>query len=359
MLELSAARYVRAARRGESSLSPSPDQLGQLGRLNWLDWMIVLLLLISAVEGTRRGLLLGTLDLLAAAIGVVIALLVERPLGDEIAARVPLLPAALAHLGAFLVVLLAVQVLIGRTVGSLTLALARGMGRSRLGCADRLLGLAPGLVRGLIVVTLCLLPFALVPILPVVSDAIEQSSLANRLVAGALQLMPPIETRLGQDLQGGLPNLVVAPADAESETTRPLPVGPPVGDLVPDADAEQRMLDLVNGERATAGLKPLVPDDRLRAIARQHSQEMFAQDYFSHTSPTSGSPFDRMHAAGIQFDVAGENLAYAPGVDIAHRGLMNSPGHRANILRPEFARVGIGAIRSQAQGSMFSQEFTN
>jgi uncharacterized protein YkwD len=66
-----------------------------------------------------------------------------------------------------------------------------------------------------------------------------------------------------------------------------------------------------------------------------------------------------MRAAGIQFVVAGENLAYAPNVDIAQRGLMNSPGHRANILRPEFGHVGIGVIRSAAEGSMFTQDFTN
>jgi uncharacterized protein YkwD/uncharacterized membrane protein required for colicin V production len=319
----------------------------------------VLLLMVSAVEGTRRGLLLGTLDQLGAAVGVVVAMVVERPLGDEIVARVPGLPAALAHLGAFLVVLIVVQMLIGSTLGRATFAAARGIARSPLGCVDRLLGLGPGFVRGLIIVTLVLLPFALVPILPVVSKGIEQSSLGNRLVAGALQLMPPIEARLGQDLQSGLPGLVVAPPEAESETTRPLPVGPPVGNLDPDPDAERRMLDLVNGERASVGLKPLLADERLRTIARQHSLEMFEKDYFSHTSPASGSPFDRMHTAGIQFDVAGENLAYAPNVDIAQQGLMNSPGHRANILRPEFGRVGIGVIRSQAQGSMFSQEFTN
>jgi uncharacterized membrane protein required for colicin V production len=330
-----------------------------LTQFNWLDWIIVLLLLIGAVEGTRRGLLLGTLDLLGAAVGVAVAVIVERPFGDEIAARVPGIPAAAVHLGAFLVVLIMVQMLIGSTLGRATFAAARGLDRSPLGCVDRLLGLAPGLIRGLIIITLVLLPFALVPILPAVSDGIEQSSLANRLVAGALQLMPPIEARLGQDLQGGLPGLVVAPPEAESETMRPLPVGPPVGNLDPDPDAERRMLDLVNAERARADVKPLVADERLRATARQHSLEMFKKDYFSHTSPTSGSPFERMHAAGIGFEVAGENLAYAPNVAIAHSGLMNSPGHRANILRPEFGRLGIGVIRSQAQGSMFSQEFTN
>jgi uncharacterized protein YkwD/uncharacterized membrane protein required for colicin V production len=321
--------------------------------------MVLLLLVVSAIEATRRGLLLGTLDLLGAAVGVVVAMVVERPLGDQIAAGVPAVPAALAHLGAFLVVLIAVQMLIGATLGRVMFALAAAVAGGPLGCIDRALGLAPGFIRGLILVTLFLLPFALVPILPLVSESIEESSLASRLVAGALQLMPPIEARLGQDLQGGLPGVVVAPPEAESDATRPLPVGPPVGNLVPDPDAEARMLDLINGERASAGLKPLLADDSLREVARQHSLEMFELDYFSHTSPTGGSPFDRMHAGSVQFEVAGENLAYAPNVDIAHRGLMNSPGHRANILRQEFGRVGIGVIRSQAQGSMFSQEFTN
>jgi uncharacterized protein YkwD len=355
---------VRAARGGEPPLTLSPGDysfnLSNLDlNLNWLDWIVVLLLVVSALEGTRRGLLLGSLDLLAAVVAVVIAMLVERQLGDELAARVPALPAGLAHLAAFLVVLIVVQWLIGATVGRLVLALSRGVSSTPLGPVDRLLGLAPGLLRGLVIVTLFLLPFALLPLVPAVSQGIEQSSLANRLVAAALQLMPPIEARLGQDLQGGLPALVVAPPEAEDETTRPLPAGPPVGDLVPDPDAEQRMLDLVNAERTKAGLGPLLADDRLRDVARQHSLEMFQRDYFSHTSPTTGSPFDRMHAAGIDFLVAGENLAYAPNVEVAHTGLMNSPGHRANILRPEFGRVGIGVIRSPAQGSMFSQEFTN
>ena len=330
-----------------------------VAELNWLDWVVILLLVIGALDGIRRGLLLGALDLAAAAVGLAAAILLERPTGDWLSRLAPAVPSALAHLAAFLAVLVIVQVLLGATIGRLIAALVGALDRTPLGGVDRLLGLAPGVVRGVIIVTLFLLPFALVPLLPSVSQAIEQSTLADRLVGTALQVTPLVEARLGQDLQGGLAGLVVAPPEAESETSKPLPLGPPSGALAPDPDAEQRMLDLVNAERTRVGLQPLLADERLREVARAHSLEMFQQDYFSHTSPTAGSPFDRMHADGITFLVAGENLAYAPNVEVAHQGLMNSPGHRANILRAEFGRVGIGIIRSQVQGEMYTQEFTN
>ena len=119
------------------------------------------------------------------------------------------------------------------------------------------------------------------------------------------------------------------------------------------------MLALVNEERAKQGLKPLIADPELAQVARQHSADMFARGYFSHYSPEGKSPFDRMHDAGVKYTVAGENLALAPTLTIAHNGLMNSPGHRANILRPQFGRVGIGVMDGGSKGLMISQEFRN
>lgn len=329
-----------------------------LSEFNWLDWLIVLFLALSAVDGTRRGLLLGILDLLSAAVALAIALVAERGLGDWLAGVIPALSPALAHLGAFVLLLIVAQIAFAVTVGQMVTAAARAIAESPVGGLDRLLGLLPGLARGTITLALVLLPFALVPFVPSISQAIEQSSLANRLVVVVLQVMPTVEARLGQDLEGGLPSLVVAPPESDVVTERPLPIGS-VGELAPDPTAEGRMLELVNSERSRAGLHALAADERLREVARAHSLEMFQLNYFSHTSPVAGSPFDRMRAARISFVLAGENLAYAPSVDIAHQGLMNSPGHRANILRPEFGRIGVGIIRSQLQGSMFTQEFTN
>src|SRR5947209_2227568 len=126
---------------------------------------------------------------------------------------------------------------------------------------------------------------------------------------------------------------------------------------LPRPVAARQLFDLVNEERGRAGLAVLAWDERLVPVARAHSEEMFKLKYFSHESPIAGSPFDRLKAAGITYARAGENLAYAQSVAVAHRALMDSPGHRENILRPEFTRIGIGVISAGAYGRMVTQLF--
>ncbi len=84
---------------------------------------------------------------------------------------------------------------------------------------------------------------------------------------------------------------------------------------------------------------------------------MFKLKYFGHVSPVTGTPFDRLARARITYTRAGENLVYAPSLAIAHRGLMESEGHRENILRPEFRRLGVGVVSAGAYGRMFVQVF--
>ena len=94
-------------------------------------------------------------------------------------------------------------------------------------------------------------------------------------------------------------------------------------------------------------------------VARAHSRDMFARSYFSHTNPEGQEAFDRMRQAGITYRVAGENLALAQTLPSAHQGLMNSPGHRANILLPRYGRVGIGVLDGGRYGLMVTQNFRN
>jgi uncharacterized protein YkwD len=127
----------------------------------------------------------------------------------------------------------------------------------------------------------------------------------------------------------------------------------------PRPDLEARMLELLNKERVAAGLKPFAPDPELTEVARLHSADMFTRGYFAHDTPEGRDPFDRIREAKVHFVTAGENLALAPTVQVAHTGLMNSPGHRANILHPQFGRVGIGIMDGGIRGLMVTQNFRN
>lgn len=153
------------------------------------------------------------------------------------------------------------------------------------------------------------------------------------------------------------------PTPAPTPTPKPTPQPAPQPQPQPDQSVqglsadEQKMLSLVNSVRASAGLKPLQADMSLVKLARLKGQDMINKNYFSHTSPTYGSPFDMMQAAGVSYRYAGENLAGAPTVDSAHTNLMNSPGHRANILNGNFTKVGIGVVNGGSYGKMFVQMF--
>lgn len=109
-------------------------------------------------------------------------------------------------------------------------------------------------------------------------------------------------------------------------------------------EAEERLLGLVNRERAASGLPALVADEAVRAVSRAHSEEMRRTKVVAHVSPTTGSAADRVRAAKIKTAVVLENVARAYGIGEAHLGLMNSPGHRANIMSRQATNVGIGVV---------------
>lgn len=131
-------------------------------------------------------------------------------------------------------------------------------------------------------------------------------------------------------------------------------------DLKIDSTSENSMFSLINNERQSRGIQTLTLDKRLTEAAREYGEEMFINGFFSHYSEIDGSsPAQRLDRKGIDYLITGENLAFAPGVQIAHSGLMNSQGHRENILSPEFTKVGIGVVDGGIFGKIFVQEFVN
>ncbi|CAN7379081.1 CAP domain-containing protein [Rossellomorea sp. LjRoot5] len=121
---------------------------------------------------------------------------------------------------------------------------------------------------------------------------------------------------------------------------------------------EFQLFDLTNATRVEKGLNVLSWDSLVRDTARKHSLDMAEQDYFSHTNLDGQSPFDRMEEDQVAFRTAGENLAYGQLSSIfAHEGLMNSKGHRENILQPHYEHLGIGVAFNEKSQPYYTENF--
>ena len=118
---------------------------------------------------------------------------------------------------------------------------------------------------------------------------------------------------------------------------------------------ENEVIRLVNAERAKNGLRSLAADTELSYVAHLKSSDMHDKKYFSHTSPTYGSPFQMMKDFGISYRSAGENIAMGqrtPSQVVT--AWMNSPGHRANILNGSYTHIGVGFV---SEGYYWTQMF--
>lgn len=156
------------------------------------------------------------------------------------------------------------------------------------------------------------------------------------------------------------PKPTPTPTPKPTPTPTPAPTPSSTNDAVlaaPLTAQESQLISLVNNERTSRGLKPLAADMRLVKAARMKSLDMIKNNYFGHQSPVYGSPFDLLKSQGITYNKAGENLAGTATVEHAHTILMNSTGHRANILNPAFTKIGVGVVKGGPYGYMFTQLF--
>ncbi len=120
---------------------------------------------------------------------------------------------------------------------------------------------------------------------------------------------------------------------------------------------EKELLSLINAQRKAYGLPELSFDSELQRVAKAKAQDLVANNYFSHTSPTYGSPFDMMKSFGITYKTAGENIAGNSSLSGAVDAWMNSTGHRENILNNAYNYTGIGIVDSPKYGKIMVQMF--
>lgn len=319
--------------------------------MNLVDVLIVGAVGLAVVTGLRSGFIAGAYALASWIAALAAAIAFQGQVTEWLRGLLPW-PPSLVRAAAFIAIVVLLELLFALCSRLVIAPLIRVLHRLRpLAAADRALGIVPAVARTLLVAAVLLAALVVLPVGPDARAALDGSRIARVLIAQVAVVQPLLDQLVGES--AAAPPLVTRlAADERQELDLPVDLA-----IETDAESERQMVALVNDERVAAGLAPLELDPRLVPVARAHATEMLRLRYFAHQSPVSGSPFDRLAAAGIRYSRAGENLAYARTVASAHRGLMDSPGHRANILRPEFTRIGVGVVSAGPYGRMFTQLF--
>jgi len=318
--------------------------------MNAIDLVLVVVLLLAVWAGYRRGFIAAAVRLLVVLTSVVAALLGYRFMARQLEAHDPALGMWSVPLG-FVVSWFLAQLLLGALAGALVRAVPR---RVHAHVLNRALGVLPGLVSGSINAALLSVVLLTLPLVDGLSTLTRESKLANRLSAPADWLDCVLTPIFNPAVRRTLQALTIAPESRESVDLRFTTTSPRVR-----PELEGDLLALVNAERTARGRKPLQADPELTEVARAHGRDMLARGYFAHVTPDGKDLTDRLRSAHLPFLIAGENLALAPTTEVAHQNLMNSSGHRQNILREQFGRAGIGVLDAGRHGLMVTELFRN
>lgn len=330
---------------------------------NWVDLAILVEIFFYLLGGWGRGFILGVLDLGGLLLSFLASLKFYSFFGELLVVNFSLPKGISNAVGFFLSGLLA-EIILSFLINFLfkkiyPLLISKFKEKKILAFtlkSDKILGFIPVLGEAFIFTAFILTLLVTLPIQGVVKKDIVSSKIGGPLVSKTQGIQQQINNIFGAAVNETLTFLTVNPNPSSGEkvdlrfTQKETKI---------DESAESSMLALVNQERVKAGLHKLTQSSKLRDLARDYAKDMFARGYFSHFNPEGQSPFDRMDKRGIKFSAAGENLALAPNVFLSHQGLMNSPGHRKNILSGDFGKVGIGVIDGGIYGEMFVQEFTD
>jgi len=318
--------------------------------MNWIDILLIAIILLSLWAGWRRGFLTGSLELLGWIASVYFGFVFYYYTAKTFEKYVPQLGVWTYPL-AFILVIILTRLILSVIINAILSATSLRMHREPF---NRAAGMIPGFINGLIFATITAALLLAFPISNEVSKTARSSVIAANFAMQVEWLNEKISPVFDKAVNQSINKLTVEP---ESDEIVSLPFK--TSDFKERPDLEAKMLGLVNEERHKIGLPALAADTALRKVALEHSADMFERGYFAHLTPEGKDPFDRMREAHIHFYLAGENLALAQTLDIAHQGLMNSKGHRENILRTGFGRVGIGVLDGGVYGIMVSQEFRN
>ena len=322
--------------------------------LNWIDVAIILIFIFYAVEGYALGFFAALFDLVSFIVAFVFGLTFYAFFGRILIQTISISPGFASAIGFFIAAFLA-EIIIGFFIKQIVFAPILKNLKFETNFEKHFfsfLGIVPSLFSAFILISFILTMILTLPLSTFLKKSVTDARLGGRMVINTQGFAKQINNVFGGAVNEGLAFFTVEPKSNESVN-----LNFKTDKFSVDKGAEIKMFNMVNDQRVKNGLKKLTLDYPLAQVGRAHCEDMFKRGYFSHYTPEGLSPFDRMAQADISFNFAGENLALAPNTDLAMQGLMESPGHRANILSPNFGKVGIGVIDGGVYGEMFCQEF--
>ncbi len=320
--------------------------------LNWVDWIIILLTLYELYQGWKAGFVHIGISFIAFALSLWGAIIFNAPVAHFLSEKFGI-ASTWSSILSYVSIALVGQTILTQALGLMISKLPASIEKSVI---NEVLGAIVSAINALTTVAFVMLILLALPMKGTVQTDIKSSIIGKNMLAFIDSYGGPIKTTAEELKQTAAKFLTVSPG---STSSMPLDVTVKEEDLIIDDQKERELLVLVNQERKNVGVKPLTVDVKIVTVARNYSKDMFLRKYFSHISPDGKDLGNRLIAGEVKYSLAGENIAYAPDVSTAHKGLMNSPEHKKNLLDPEFQHIGIGIISTTKYGIMVTQDFTN
>lgn len=317
---------------------------------NYIDLLIILLLVYFASEAWRHGFWIILADFIAFLGSLLLSLRLYKFIAEFLKINFNLIPSVSNALG-FLISAILLESVLGLLLGHLIYKIPTKIRKHKL---SKLAGVLPGLGEGIVLVSFLLTLIIALPVRPQIKSDVTESKIGSFIVEKTTGVEKAINDIFGGVIEESLTYFTIKPNSNES-----VPLDIAKVELTVDEASEKALFQKVNEERKKLAIPELVWAPEIVPVARAHARDMWERKYFSHYSPEGKDVGDRLQKLGVRYTFAGENLALAPTVNTAHTGLMNSEGHRENILEPGFKKLGIGVIDNGIYGKMFVQVFTN
>lgn len=315
---------------------------------NYIDLILLFVFTFFIYEGFRHGFWVILADFVSFLLSLLISLRLYTYTASFLLKNFSLSMALSNALG-FLLTAIVIEAILGNLLARLLRLLPKKVKERR---SLKYFSVIPSLGEALVISAFFLTLIMTFPINPRIKLDINNSKIGGFLI----EKTSGVETRL-QEVFGGVIEQSLTYLTVKPESDEIVSLDIEIGNLSIDESAEVSLFNLVNEEREKMGVQKLTWRPEMVPIAREHAEDMWERSYFGHFSPEGENVGDRLALENVSYSIAGENLALAPTVQTAHTGLMNSEGHRENILDPSFKRVGIGVVDNGVYGKMFVQVF--